>query len=302
MLASGSKELFLEGEKLPPSAVSNSEPTKTSPGANWPLVRPGIILAVIALVANLGVAIAIETGDLFVNFYPELLTVPVFIYWLYVLFKLHAVLKKVSNGTYPIGPIQASVSAFFAGSLAFYLAGLVLAPIAHLLFLLSESGPENYQIFMKSGGLMLIAGVVIGSFCAAGLYTTVVVFRIFGTLSKFGVQNGLDKSVLSRYIVASALIAPAMLQSVNSWGSYTNFLLFSAGHALAYLVCFVCVWNICKRFKTVDWSAKYTSPQAVPGIVQSEPEQKAITAETEGEKLKLEPQPEAIPAESDFRS
>lgn len=249
-------------------------------------------------------AIVIETGDLLVNFYPELLTIPVFMYWLYVLFKLHAVLKKVSNGTYPIGPIQATVSAFFAGSLAFYLAGLVLAPIAHLLFLLSESGAQNYQIFMKSGGLMLIAGVIIGSFCAAGLYTTVVAFRIFGTLSKFGVQNGLDKSVLSRYIVASALIAPAMLQTVNSWGSYTNFLLFSAGHALAYLVCFICVWSICNKFKTVDWSEKYRAPQAVPGVVQqSVPEQKTIAAEPDGEKLNLEqPQPEAIPAERDLRS
>lgn len=244
-------------------------------------------------------AVIIETGDLFYNFYPELLTIPVFIYWLYVLFKLHAVLKKVSKGTYPIGPIQAAVSTLFAGSPAFYLAGLVLAPIAHMLFLISQSGPDNYQVFMKSGGLLLITGVIIGSYCAAGLYTTLVAFRIFGTLSKFGVQNGLEKSVLSRYIVASALIAPGMLQTVNAWGSYTNFLLFSAGHALAFLVCFICVSRICKKLSTVDWTAKYGSPQAVQGLKQNEPEQTTITAETDGEKLKLEPQPEAIPVEGD---
>lgn len=310
----------MEGERLPQSAVSKDTPARTPCKEGWPLIWPGMILAGISMVANLGVAIMLETGDLDINLYPELFTVPVFIYWLFILFKLHATLKKVSNGQYPIGPVQASVSMAFAGSPAFYLAGFVMAPIAHMLFLITKSGPDNYQIFMKSGGLMLITGVIIASYCFAGLYTTLVIFRTFGTLSKFGVQNGLEKSVLSRYIVASALIAPAMLLTVNAWGSYTNFLLFLAGHSLSFLLCFLCVAHTIKKFRTVDWTARRASLQAVPGLTTDKgsnlessssesvspgsagvPYASEIPAESDGEKLKLSSAVDTAPVESEPR-
>lgn len=235
-------------ENSPPEGTTSIEKPEEKK-LRWPPAWPGVVLAIISIVGNVGLAIAMETTDLYVNLYPEYLPIPVFLYWVFFQYKHFAALKSYTATSYGPGPLWGAVNIFFAGPVAFFLAALVAPCLSQWLGSLSVSNPPAYDEFLKNGGLFIMLAVIAFGYIAAGMYTGVVALQTCSALSKFSETHGVKRDRLQPYLVTAALISPGIILIGNSWVSYDSMLIFAAVLSLAFLTCFL---SFSKSFKRVS--------------------------------------------------
>ncbi len=322
-----------EGNQLPQTSeqdtlqVSKREDAPKS-AVRWPLMWPGILSAALCIAGCLIVLWQIsQDEDIVINVYPEIFLVPVFIHWIYVHYRVHATLKKLTDSSYPVGPVKVAVFSAFTGPIGFLLAGGVVGLTAQVLALLFANGPDTYEVFMKSGGLFLIVGSILLGYLGTAALNMVFAFRVYGNLSKFAVKLGLKPDIVQRWLVTTSIICPGLWYSINSIADYSTFLVFAIWQSISIILCLLSISNTCKKLSaaglqslnrsqpipqlsflsqredkrtvTSEQTGKAIVPkdQPVAGVDKSNDDEDSNEASTAGELIQLKTQPEPVVVE-----